>query len=90
MNDPTSTQPLIEWFIGILATMSAGIGAVFFHIYGRIEQGDAAIWLAFNKERDSTQTHREAVLTRLGELPTQDDFDKMEERIMRAIQGAKS
>ncbi|HQU03499.1 MAG TPA: hypothetical protein PLT25_02155 [Acidocella sp.] len=89
MNDPSSTQPLIEWFIGILVTMSAGIGAVFFHIYGRIEQGDSALWNAFNKERDSTQTHREAIIKQVGALPTKEDFDKMEARIMSAIQRVK-
>ncbi|MDE8343751.1 MAG: hypothetical protein POG24_08025, partial [Acidocella sp.] len=45
---------------------------------------------AFNKEKDSTRDYRETIIKQVNSLPTKEDFDKMESRIMRAIQSQKS
>lgn len=54
------------------------------------EQGDAALWVVVNQEREISRQHRESVLTRMGELPTKNDLTVMEGRLMAAISKDKS
>ncbi|MDE1906635.1 MAG: hypothetical protein KGH75_09325 [Rhodospirillales bacterium] len=49
------------------------------------EEGDKALWLVVNQEREIARQHRESVLTRIGELPTKGDLTTMESRLMAAI-----
>ncbi len=50
---------------------------------------DAALWSALNNDRLNLQQHREAIIERVAALPTKDDFEKMENRIMRALGAQK-
>ncbi|MDD2794346.1 hypothetical protein [Acidocella sp.] len=85
-------QSLIQWFIGVMGTMMTGIGALFLHVYSKIESarstaasGDRDLWTALNGERDNSRDFREDMIRTVASLPTKADHLNMETRIMTAI-----
>jgi hypothetical protein len=93
--DPAPDTSLFQWIISGIVTVCGSIGAFIFNdMYGRLkgvakaaQDGDRELWLAVNKERDSSQQHREAIIREVGALPTKTDLISMETRIMAAITG---
>ena len=92
-----------QWLIGVGVTVIGSMGAVVFHIYGRIdvvsrdvalvetrlrgeiEVADKELDKKIEVERESNRTYREAMIAQVAALPTKDDMEKMETRIMGAI-----
>jgi hypothetical protein len=80
-NDPN----LATWGLG---AVSLALSGAFTWLWSRIASVEARqdlamrdLWLAVNTERDKAQASRERVLERLSEMPTKDDFKRLEDRL---------
>jgi hypothetical protein len=89
-NYPEATNWL-QWAFGVL--VSAYV-ASFGYTHKQISDarkearnGDDRLWDEHNKERDKNSDFRTAIAEKVGALPTKQDNQAMEERIMAAIRG---
>jgi hypothetical protein len=86
--------------VSIVFAILGGIGTVALHIYGRIAEVEnrlraeaqvmeAALDKKIELDRETNRLHREGIIDRVASLPTKEDFQKMEERLTRAIQTSR-
>jgi hypothetical protein len=80
---------LLQW---ALAGISAGLTGAFTWLWNRLAgletRQDAAmrdLWAVVNSERDKAQASREKLLERLADMPTKDDFQRLEDRLTAAL-----
>ncbi len=92
----TPDQSLIQWFVGVMFGCGTAIGSLFLHVYSKIERaaaqaaaGDKSIWDAIGGERKVNSDFREKMIETVAKLPTRDDHQTMEGRIMAAIKDAR-
>lgn len=76
---------LATWGLG---AVSLALSGAFTWLWSRIASVETRqdmamrdLWTAINSERDKAQASRERVLERLSEMPTKDDFKRLEDRL---------
>jgi hypothetical protein len=85
-------QSLIQWFVSVMFGCGTAVGSLFLHVYSKIErasraaaEGDKSLWDAMNGERKVNSDFREKMIETVAKLPTREDHQTMEGRIMAAI-----
>lgn len=80
---------LATWGLGAVTVALSGAFTWLWNRMAGVEaRHDAAlrdVWSVINSERDKAQTSREKLLERLSEMPTKDDFKRLEDRLMAAM-----
>ena len=104
MAQPDSDPNLVQWLLGLFATIIVGwVARLWIKIDGisrEIAKGntdvaaaataaDREIWAAITKDRDSNETYRTRMLERLAEIPTKSDLAAMETRMSQRFEGSK-
>ena len=80
---------LATWGLGAVTLALSGAFTWLWNRLAGVEQRhDTAlrdVWSAINSERDKAEKSRERVLERLSEIPTKDDFKRLEDRLTAAL-----